>query len=83
MTNDKKNLEITSVEAEKAFVSVSIPIQHLIPQELKISISNPDVTAVVVQPFIVETALTETGEEYIATSCISNVQASMSTTSSK
>ncbi len=71
--NDKKSLEVASIEAEKAIASLSTPIQHVIPQELKVSISNPNVTAVVIQPFIVETALTETGEEYIATGYVSNV----------
>jgi len=62
----------TSIAAMKYIASANIPLMNLVRSNFKISISDPKVTGIVIRPFIVEITLTETREEYIATSRISN-----------
>jgi len=62
----------TSIAAEKQIASANTPLPNIILPNFKISISDPNVTGIVIRPFIVEITLTETEEEYIATSHMSN-----------
>src|SRR6266705_1570780 len=50
----------------------SIAIKSRVKPNTKISISSPDTTAIVIQPFTIDIALSETEDEYMATSGISN-----------
>jgi len=49
----------------------SITVKSRIKSNTRISISNPDTTAIVIQPFTIDIKLSETEDEYMATSSIS------------
>lgn len=50
----------------------SIAIKSCVKQNTKISLSNSTITALVIQPFTIDIKLSETEDEYMATSSISN-----------
>src|SRR5438128_1909237 len=65
------NSETTTLERKRVFASANIGnINYYIHQGTTISVSNPQATARVIQPFVIEVVPSE--EEYLATSRISN-----------
>lgn len=66
------NSETTSFTAERTVTSANVGSKdYYVNRGLKIDISNPKATAIVIQPFVIEVAPSE--DEYLATSSISNV----------
>lgn len=66
------NSETTSFTAERIVTSANVGSKdYYVNRGLKIDISNPKATAIVIQSFVIEVALSE--DEYLATSSISNV----------
>jgi hypothetical protein len=50
----------------------NMEVKSFVKRNTKISIADPDTTVVVIQPFTIDIALSETEDEYMATSSISN-----------
>ncbi len=66
------NSETTSFGLERGFTSTNIGSKvYAIHPGVAIHLSKPEITAVVIQPFIVEVSSSE--EEYLVTSRISNI----------